>query len=320
MRAHRIPSILGGTTAIALASLLVASPASAATLPDGQKITIVEAADGQVDGQFFEVSAADAASTPVGVSNNVYVTGLDVNDDGLGFAIGQLDSVTMIWPANANTGVLGTPVPVVPNVGPGVLDNCGGLDLLPNGQVVASCTEHLNQTLTERVGVLDPTTGILTPDVSLTGDAFVEFIALAYDAVTDVLWGFSRQGNDPARSFIIDLDGGTATPQAPLDTPAWAADFDRDGQLFVAVYTGGEIDVPRLATADPTTGAIAEVGIFVSTVTDAALIFVHSLTIWGKALPATGPAEIVPIGLGTALLFLAGAAFIATSRIQRKQA
>ncbi len=72
-----------------------------------------------------------------------------------------------------------------------------------------------------------------------------------------------------------------------------------------------------LGTADPTSGAVDQISVY-SFITGPEGPQVRALSVWGKeALPATGPVEIVPIGLGTALLLLAGAAFVATSRIQR---
>ncbi len=93
-----------------------------------------------------------------------------------------------------------------------------------------------------------------------------------------------------------------------------SADYDRDGQLFVLIAQEG----PQvLATFDPSTpGIVEEVG---EVMWEDEPQLTQALTVWGKeALPATGPAEIVPIGLGTALLMLAGAAFVATGRIQRR--
>ena len=66
MRSSRALGLLAGTAAVALATLTVASPASAATLPPGQRITIIDSIDdaGPQEGPFFEVDPADAAATP----------------------------------------------------------------------------------------------------------------------------------------------------------------------------------------------------------------------------------------------------------------
>jgi hypothetical protein len=103
----------------------------------------------------------------------------------------------------------------------------------------------------------------------------------------------------------------------------YAADFDRDGQLFVSTEElfGNETVIPALAAADPFTGAFSFIEPYVSTTTDAALLFVAALTIWGApALAATGASgtEAAPIAIGSALLLLAGAAFVATARASRR--
>ena len=71
--------------AVAAASVFAAAPASAATLPDGQRITIIDS----IAWQFYEASPADASLTAVGtgVPDELYLTGVDVDDDGHGFAM-----------------------------------------------------------------------------------------------------------------------------------------------------------------------------------------------------------------------------------------
>ncbi|HWH96798.1 MAG TPA: hypothetical protein VNS80_00385 [Pseudolysinimonas sp.] len=319
MRSFRGLGLLAGTTAIAFATLVIASPAAAATLPDGQKITIVETIDGNdpPSGQFFDVNPADAASTPVGTAPDEYITGLEVNDDGIGAAIGQLDSTSTIWTADANTGMLSDPHPIT-TAGDVDLDDCGGIDLV-NGTFIISCVEGGN--IASHVGAVNPADGVFTSFLKLEGDDFVEFDALANDEKTAQLWGFS---GDTDFSYTIDLEHDIVTPVAEMDDEVFAADFDRDGVLWVSSQVfRGELFVPALAIANPATGVFSSVGPYVSTTTDAALIFVLALTIWGEpALAATGAsgADFVPIGIGSVLLLLAGAAFIATARVNRRSA
>jgi hypothetical protein len=317
MRASKTIGILAGSTAIALATLFAAAPASAATLPTGQRITIID----EPAGQYYNVSPADAASTPVGTATGIDdVTAIDVNDEGLGFALG-FDPVAdwpVVYPANANTGTLGTPVPV--HVGPTPAFNCAGIDLQPNGTVIAACGIDPNDgSVTQVIGVLNPVTGELTTDVAIEDDDF-SYTALAYDAVTGVLWAFT-ESDGPGESYIVDLAAGTATFAANLDNYVLGADFDRSGQLFVStVVIQGDFS-STLGTANPTTGAVTQISVY-SFIVSAEGPRVSALTVWG-ALAATGSttgAEALPVALGSALLLLAGAAFVATSRIQRRAA
>lgn len=325
MRASRSLGILASSTAIALSVLFVASPASAATLPEGQRITVIEVGDTETTGLFYEVNPAAAASTPVGTPNGVETTGIDVNDDGLGYVLGYAESAEngyqpALWPADANTGALGSGVEIT--LAGAVLDECNGIDLLPDGTIIIACEEDGDGSDIEHVGPVTPD-GVFTPAISLSTDAGgVEFIALAYNAVTGVLWGFAPV--DGFASFTIDLAGGSYDLVEFMDENVYAADFDRNGQLFVStdVPFANEFSLPALATVDPAVGAFTIVGPYVSTTTTAALIFVEALTVWGKpALAETGGvADVLPVTLGSALLLLAGAAFIATARIQRRTA
>ncbi len=84
------PRLLAGaivTGAVAITSLFAAAPASAATLPLGAKISVVN----WYDAQYYEASPVDAAITPVGTPTwlGAYenVEAIDVDDDGKGYAL-----------------------------------------------------------------------------------------------------------------------------------------------------------------------------------------------------------------------------------------
>src|ERR1044071_2680318 len=72
--------------AVAVASMFAAAPASAATLPTGQKITVID----QWTDQFYNVNPANAESAPFGtaVALAPEIEAVDVDDAGLGYAIG----------------------------------------------------------------------------------------------------------------------------------------------------------------------------------------------------------------------------------------
>jgi hypothetical protein len=310
--------IIAGASAIALASLLVASPASAAVLPTGQRITIID----DEFGQYYNVSPANAATTPVGAATAVTpILALDVNDAGIGWAIGPVPDEpfwSALYPADANTGTLGAPVPVHVGASPAFL--CNGIDLQSNGTVVLACGIDPNDgVVTQVIGVVNTTTGELTPSVLVESDEF-EYSAIAQDPVTGVLWAFTEAGG-PGKSYTVNLAAGTATYVADLNNFVFGADFDRSGQLFVSTLAIQGDFSPMLGTANPNTGAVTQVSVysFVDGPDDDRQV--GALTVWG-ALAATGSSgtDLLPVGLGSALLVLAGAAFIATSRIQRRTA
>lgn len=319
MRASRALGTLAGAAAVALATLLVAAPASAATLADGQKITVVEFLDTNdpAEGQFYDVNPADAASTPVGTATGAVIIGLEVNDDGIGAAIGQLDNQSTIWTADANSGTISNPHTIALN-GQIELNLCSGIDLV-NNTFIISCLQSGDSPISH-VGSVDPATGAFTPFLSLSGDDYLEFDALANDTNTAQLWGFAWIGGD-SHSYTIDLENDVVDEVATMDRRVHAADFDRDGQLFVSTEDPFESQNPGLAVADPFTGAYSFFEVYISTATDADLAFVAALTIWGAPAPALAPtgAEVAPIAIGSVLLLLAGAAFIATARVDRRR-
>ena len=340
MRTRRALSIAAGAAALALASLAIASPASAATLPSGQKITIVDlilADVGPTGSQMYNVNPANAASTSVGsVQAPDNIQAIDVADTGLGYATGhytedpqnpaqEQDWVPVLLVADANTGTYGTVVDIAPVDDEITINQCTGLDLQPNGEIIVACLDLSDGLLDSYIGVVTPL-GAFTPFIS-SGENDVEeyyYTALAYNAVTSELWAFADFDGTGA-AFLLDRAAGTQGPPVVLDERVTAADFDRDGQLFVSAELFFEGDpgqfVSALATANTATGALTIVDPFNVGTND--LYPVWALTVWGApGLAATGATgtDMLPIGLGSALLLLAGAAFIATARMNRRAA
>lgn len=327
MRASRGIGILAGSTAIALSVLFVVSPASAATLPAGQRISVAldsGAFDGSDTTQIFEVDPATAAGTAVGSPDTAAfpIFAIDVDDDGHGYATGSvavddLTSAATLWTVDANTGTFSSPVTItVPMLGSDVY--CPSIDY-SDGQVFITCNQETEESFITILGTVDPATGDVDVvlGIEADGESFTEFTALA-TSPAGTLWAF---GYDDVAPFaaMVDLGAGTLGDRLPIlnneGNPIDGADFDRDGQLFATVSTD---DGSALATVDLGTGTVSVVATypFVNVFQSAAAI-----TVWGKpVLPATGLTDILPVGLGTALLLLAGAAFIATARIQRRAA
>ena len=326
MRASRGLGILAGTTALALATLVVAAPASAAKLPDGQKATIVESSTDSGTGQFFDLNTDTGASSPFGPGEDRTIEGIEVGDDGLGAAIGFADfgdgigTRPAVFTADANTGVLGAPQLILLG-GESYPDLCEGIDLV-NSTYIVSCVLDADGA-TSFVGQLDPATGEFTSFLTLEGESYLQFTALANSVKTATLWGFASEDGG-STAYLLDLENDTATPYGEFDEPVFGADFDRDGKLFVSTLTqlvDPEIDIPAIALADPIAGTLTDVHPYVNIATTTALIDIPNLTIWGApGLANTGATgtDMLTIGLGSALLLLAGAAFIATARMNRR--
>lgn len=322
MRTLRPVPVLAGASAIALASLLVASPASAATLPSGQKITIVEQLRADVGPQasrVYNVDPGTALSTAIGaVQAQSNVLGIDVNDSGHGYATAYFFDGEDEFPspllvvADANTGALSAAVPIVATDDT-LLNLCPAIDLQPNGEIIIACIDTRDGVLGGYIGTVTPE-GAFTPFLRNGENVPVwDFEALATNPLTGELFAFTVAGGN-GWVIPVNREAGTLGTAVPLTSQVFGADFDREGQLFVSS------EEETLATVNTTTGAVSDVDTFHDEVNDIAPV--DALTVWGTpALAATGAAvDVLPIGLGSALLLLAGAAFIATARLNRRAA
>lgn len=318
--------IVAGTAALALAALLAASPASAATLPAGQRISVAANSSQFEDPQttqLFDIDPATAAGTAIGEpdADAHPIFAIDVDNDGHGYATGQVTvddetSVATLWVADANTGTFSSPVTIeIPLLGSEVY--CPSIDY-SGGQILITCNQEGDGSFITVLGVVDPATGDVEVIIGIEadGETYTEFTALA-TSPAGVLWAFGYDNVAPFAA-TVDLGSETVGERLPLvnnDGEAVAgADFDRDGQLFATVLAEGD---PVFATVDLGTGAVTAVAEypFVELTGSASAI-----TVWGNApaLAATGAAGALPVGLGSALLLLVGAAFIANGRWSRR--
>ncbi len=323
--------------AVGIASLFAASPASAATLPAGQKITVID----QNSDRFYEASPADAALTPIGNPPGLIdecVTGVDVDDDGHGYAVASLFEhfcdggegfLAALYTADANTGLLSNQLQVTIDPAgedPFPADSCDGIDYT-GGVLWASCNTSPQGVQHAWFGPVDPTTGVLTPAIHLcaacgAGFEYNYFTAIARHPVTGVLWGFSwESGGEVGGEYDLwTLDPTTGiTHEADLDLIGMGADFDRDGQLFITTATfipGSDLIQMDLATVNTSDGTNP----FVAPYTGTPLEFwSEALTVWGKeALPATGPALSAPLVVSAALLLLVGAILAVGATARRR--
>ena len=266
--------------AVAVASMFAAAPASAATLPPGQKITVIDS----VDDQFYNVNPADALGTPVGTPDGIdqLVTGTDVDDSGTGYAVATQefwpeDAVEVdlpwsqalrsyveggyIYRADANTGKLtdGKPVLIATDVPEDWADECSAIDFSKGG-IIAVCytyswfeTEDSEEVelagywdMTAYIGtvdVSDPDHAVLTPLATLVGDGFRYFAAIAKNPIDGQLIGFDYWYNE---AYYITFDGEFPEYIDDLDEfVVWGADYDRGGQLWLSVAPA--VDTSRIA-------------------------------------------------------------------------
>jgi len=346
MRSRALPAAVVAT-GFAVAPRFAAVPASAATLPAGQRITVVDA----YGWQFYDASPVDAALTPVGEPGLLpfaeSVEGVDVDDDGHGYAVtttwetDQGDPpddctenderpecdppILLLYPigatlyvADAAAGTLSGGIPVTiltDDTGPEFTpaDSCFALDYTA-GVLLLACNIYGDGS-TAYIGSVDPDTGRLYPDTVLPPEYFVEFDAIAVSPIDGTIWGFA--GNEYG---TITLDDELPQYVGYTDFAVGGADFDRDGVLWATAYRGGiearaiEPGELGLVIIDLDTGEVPF---------DAAWpdqqILIKPLTVWGKpALPATGPAGAAPIAVGAAALLMLGTLLAAGALLRRR--
>jgi hypothetical protein len=325
MPRSRVLAFAAATAAVSLATLLVASPAQAATLPVGQRITVVDDFYGDV----WTADPVTAVLTFVGegvaLGEFDFMTAVDVNDDGFGYAISTDDAeghgLSYLYAVDASAGTITDPEQISIPLHQSLALGCESLDFAPDGTLYTTCYEAEGENTYSTVfGTLDPVTGDLTPLLHILED--VTFTAVATNPVTGVLWVFdfdfvSYQG----LSYTWDPETETLNYVAQILLPVFAADFDRDGQLFVTIWDN-DVQRPLLSVLDPDLGDFTEVDYYTIQGQQLENFQAPPLTVWGKApvLPATGPVDVLPFGLGAVLLLLAGGAFVATQRMERRRA
>lgn len=350
------------TGALVLASLFAAAPANAATLPEGQKISVLTDENW---GQFYDVNHNTGALTAVGegdATEGDIFTGVDVNDDGVGYAITtsyttpppdpdctpdpQDPDCTLFQPdvptgaylydANAKTGDLEFLDTIRFFFAPDVfsyMDECTGIDY-SGGELYLACSEYDDETegeldlLATYIGVWDFDLEAAIPLIELDGhdaeqgdfDA-VPLTAIAVDPISGELYGFG-----------IDCDGGClypiytlsedegATFVANAEQQIYGADFDSSGQLW------GTTQMPQappnlipdgdggLVTVNLTNGVFTSATAWVPQ----KMAVIQPITVWGKILPATGPADSPAPLIAIGLLLLGGTILAGVTVLRRR--
>ena len=302
-RRRLVAAVLASATALTIVGV-AASPVWAATLPEGQQIDAI-----RQNGPYVTVDPVTAALTVIDAPGTTQINGLDVDDTGHGYAVtGDLGTFanSTLYTVDATTGTLSVPTAMhIGSIDGPLAQHCYGLDYSA-GVLVAACHVVIQGLDHPRIGVVDPATGVLTPSISI--DAIQTFFAIARDPITGIYWGFAGTN----QAFQLDLAGNAVVPAASTGPTVWAADFDRDGQLFVSasrlvITPPNNLNfIYGLHTLDPAVGPTALVADYSPTAT------VWALTIWGEGppvpvLPVSGSTEPWTLGVAALLLALFGA-------------
>jgi hypothetical protein len=344
------PRILPGVIvvgAVAIASMFAAAPASAATLPAGQKITVVDTDDDQ----FYNVNPANAESAPVGTPAGVIreeIEGVDVDDTGLGYAVatyyadiedpGEFGPYSYpaegwIYKADANTGAVSDGKQVLIDTGDEILtvsNECAAIDY-SKGVILAVCFTYDGETEfgTAYIGPVDVSGDDAILDAKTTLEEnfefndFLHFTAIAVNPVTGVIYGFDDER--PA-AWTITLDDQYPTLlDFNDDYYVLGADFDRGGQLWLSVASYSipsllaNVSFLELATFDFTSNQPVSIDNF-SSADPYEIESPQNITVWG-ALAATGStmSPVAPV-IASGILLLGALMAAGTMVLRRRSA
>jgi hypothetical protein len=327
--------------AVAVASMFAASPASAATLPAGQKITVID----EYETLFFAANPADAALTVDGPDAAIdgCVQGIDVDDSGLGWAVESAnpffsyssncangDAITAgLWKADANTGLITDGVQIRIFFGDVTedADECSAIDY-SGGIITAACIIFAGdaEIPVTYVGQIDPLTGTMVPDFwfgEFEGPEFVYITAIAIDPLTGTLYAFTVDDGSGFTLLTLSETEGVDYVGSLTD-PVWGADFDRDGKLWAT--TQSPDDDPALAVVNLSAGPFPFYEFYTL---DGELYvdasdggWIEALTVWGVApaaqLAATGSTASPLMPIGAAAVLLLGALLAAGAAMRRR--
>jgi hypothetical protein len=326
---------LSGAIALGAAlamSIAVAAPANAATLPEGQVISVLDSEGWQ----YYDASAADASLTPVGdevADISDYITGVDVDQYGYGYAVADYsEGGSYLYQADANLGTLDNDIEIQFDYGDVQedTDGCSAIDYT-GGVIYAACYLDAENFEATYIGPVDPETGLLTPVIELSGEDYLNILAIAVDPITGQLYGFSTDfgGVFTTELWLLSEDDG-ASFVTEVERVVFGADFDRDGQLWVTSWVfEGPTEFPDiypvLATVDTTTGATPFFEKFTVDGTDYEGE-IQPITVWGlpaveapPVLAATGSTVAPSVAVIAAGVLLFGAVLAAGTAIARRR-
>ena len=327
--------------AVAVASMFAAAPAAAATLPAGQKITVID----NFDMQFYNVNPSTAVATPVGTPTPVAteISGVDVDDAGHGYAIATLfefgepegedpigpryPSQGWLYKADANTGALSEAKQIRIDDGgadPVYANECTAIDYT-KGVITAVCYTYGNVRI-GYVGTIDASgdEAVLTADTFLWEQDGTDlyFTAIAVDPTDGTLYGFDVTFDN--HLWTITLDGADPVKYSEDDVlyNVAAADFDRDGQLWLSVLppvvpTALNETIYLLATFDFDAVEVVPVDNFASE-DPYEITAPTALTVWG-VLAATGSSVSLAPAIAASGILLLGALLAAGTMVLRRR-
>ncbi len=339
------------TAAFVVASMFAATPASAATLPDGQKITVED----WDTFQFSYASPVDATLTEYGTQGIPYedewLEAIDVDNDGNGYALttwyyhpviecedeeaeGPCYSFDLepygasLYVADANAGSISGAIQVQVRTDPmdpdswEDVDACYAIDYT-DGVIIAACYIYGDGGMETYIGTMDPGTARLYPDVR-TDNVSYEFAAIAKNPIDGKLYGF-----EPYSDYVYEiLMDGVDDDDDPVylgytDLTITGADFDSSGQLWASAVSDS---VPELI--DDGEEGLVTIDLAGSETEPFAFPFaepwsdpqaqINAITVWGAALPATGPAVSTPLVVGAAAFLLLGAILAVGATARRR--
>jgi hypothetical protein len=324
--------------AVAVASMFAAAPASAATLPVGAKITVIDD-EGE---QFYNVSPSTAISTPVGtpVSLPEYISGVDVDDTGHGYALGNLEVYldpeteedeeweysAYLFKADANTGMLADRKQILIDEGGDTLvyaNECSAIDY-SGGVIIAVCYTYGEGDI-GYVGTIDPSGeyAVLTNKTTLweQDDTYHRFSAIALDPTDGTLYGFDNQRLTTLWTITLDDVAPVLVDGPYIDYYVPAADFDRSGQLWLVVIGAQPAALNptflELATFDFAAHEVVPVDFF-SSEDPYEIDFPGALTVWG-VLANTGSTMLIAPAIAASGVLLLGAILAAGTMVLRRR-
>lgn len=273
---------------------------------------------------FATISGSDASVAPIGAPLPTSVDGIEIFDE-VGYAL--VDGSIATW--DHTTGVLGTPVALVAAPGYTLFSLGSELDATNDGTLLTYALLLADETgdilTVPWVVSIDPTTGVVTPEVDVT--AVTPYTdAIATHPVTGVTYAFIDTNNGPEYA-TLDLETGTLGARTALTGIAAAlgafgyfggADFDASGTLWFYYY-GDDETILASTTGEfgPGVGAVSS-----GAVSNAASI--NLATDPGGAAPAAAPAlPATGIEIGGALALvvgLLGAGTLALITVRRRTA
>lgn len=198
-----------GTAALATTLVLVATPALAAE-PVGYGLTwggesLVQLAPGEAP---VEIESTTAP---------VAVPGLDVDENGRGYAVTFMDEAEL-WSIDIS-GEAALVGPLLDSVASAPVEKCTGLDY-SGGVLSAACDLANGQSYV--FGTIDTDTAVFTVVQVLSK----RVAAIARNPIDGIMYGFTYQRE------VLAIVGGTDTQVATTNSDIFGADFASDGTLW----------------------------------------------------------------------------------------